>query len=124
MERFIRSRMQDPRFNSKPVQMRTGHEVTRWAPTQYYTVSRVNANKPEANGSKNSNVSEKRKESDGAKSESESEDEDGEKKKKKKKKEDKKEDKEPGKATNDPCWKGYERDESVPKYKPGSCKRM
>tara|TARA_B110001452_G_scaffold61434_1_gene48215 strand:- start:4858 stop:5211 length:354 start_codon:yes stop_codon:yes gene_type:complete len=43
MEGFIRNRVQDPRFNSRPVELRTGREVTRWAPLDTHTVSRVTA---------------------------------------------------------------------------------
>ena len=111
MDAFIRSRLQDPRFNSAPVHVRTGHEVTRWAPLDT-TVTRVNASGKDMtmhhdaykSDKKEKDSPKKRKKEDSNKSEKESggEDDDKSPKKKKKKKEsDGDKDDKSGR-----CWKG------------------
>ena len=100
MENFIRHRLNDRRFNSQPVVVRTGHEVTRWAPIQKTSVSRVNASATMKHDAykKDSSPKKKKRKTDEDKSDhdSDSDSDDGKKK-----------DKEAGKAEDDPCWKGY-----------------
>lgn len=128
MERFIRNRLEDPRFNSRPVYVRTGREVTNWASTSDHTVTRVVANKMTYHTEKSEGNSEERNkkksdDDDGNKSDSGSEDESGEKKKKPKKKK-KVDTREGGKAQNDPCWPGYERDYNKKAGTKNSCVEM
>ena len=133
MESFIRNRIQDRRFNSQPVQVRTGHEVTRWAPMEYHTVTRVNANKPVDTGVStswvslasrpdihsiqrvNASMGETSYSKEGA----------SEKPKKKKAKTTSKKGSDAGSVTSDgtdngSCWSNYRRN-SKPKYSKGSC---
>lgn len=127
MEGFIRNRLNDPRFNSTPVQVRTGREVTQWAPLDT-TVTRINAsgkNMTMHHDSYKSNSPKKRKKEDGDSSDSKSGNDSGKdsgnKSPKKKKK---RETREGGKAKNDPCWPGYERDYSKEAGKSKSCVKM
>lgn len=108
MEQFIRNRIEDRRFNSAPVYVRTGHEVSRWAPVDT-SVTRVNASGSTMtlhhdaykSDKKEKDSPKKKKDDDGEKSDNDSGDDNKSPKKKKKKKEsDDKDDK------RKRCWEG------------------
>jgi hypothetical protein len=121
MEGFIRNRLSDPRFNSRPVYLHTGNETTNWAPAQAVSVRRVNASAPPSYDKKSTSKkrpsSPKKRDDSGADSGSES-DNDGEKPKKKKKKSDS----DGGKKKCD-CWEGYKRVPGTAPCSEGSCEK-
>jgi hypothetical protein len=121
MEAFIRNRVQDPRFNSRPVELRTGRDVTRWAPLDTHTVSRITASaavsketySPKRERSRSPKKKRRMKASgSGSETDSESDNEVSAKKKDSSKKKD---------SGNGRCWKGYKPVPGKPPYSDGSC---
>jgi hypothetical protein len=118
MEAFIRNRVQDPRFNSRPVELRTGREVTRWAPLDTHTVSRVTASaavsketySPKKKDRSRSPKKKRRMKASGSGSETDS-GSDNEVSAKKKD------------SGNGRCWKGYKPVPGKKPYSDGSCEK-